>query len=102
MDTLIQLWEYLTAIPEETASGLIGTTIVLSAISGLLVWFKGLPISVKLYVTPMVLMGIAWTLRWLSGIFGQGWLLALFGIASFIAAMWALVNIFIVIFGRRD
>lgn len=102
LDTLIELWEYLSAIPGDIASGLIGTTIILSAISGLLIWFKGLPVSVRLYVTPMVLMGVAWTFRWLSGIFGEGWLLALFSIVSFIAAMWALVNICIVLFGRRD
>jgi hypothetical protein len=103
LDTFIGLWQYLTEIPEEIASGLIGTTIILSAISGLLVMFKGLPISTRLYVTPMVLMGVAWTLRWMSGIFGEGWLLALFSVVSFIAAAWALVNICIVLFGgRRD
>lgn len=102
MDTLIRLWEYLSAIPEDIASGLIGTTIISSAVSGFLVWFKGLSVSVKLYVTPMVLMGIAWTFRWLSGIFGEGWLLALFSVVSFIAAGWALVNVCIVLFGRRD
>jgi hypothetical protein len=102
LDTLIKLWDYLSAIPEEIASGLIGTTIILSAISGLVIWFKGLSVSVRLYVTPMVLMGVAWTFRWLSGIFGEGWLLAFFSIVSFIAAGWALVNVFIVLFGRRD
>lgn len=102
MDTLIRLWEYLSAIPEDIASGLIGTTIILSAISGFLIWFKGLSVSEKLYVTPMVLMGIAWTFRWLSGIFGEGWLLALFSIVSFVAAGWALVNVCIVLFGRRN
>lgn len=102
MDTLIRLWEYLSAIPEDIASGLIGTTIILSAISGFLIWFKGLSVSEKLYVTPMVLMGIAYTFRWLSGIFGEGWLLALFSIVSFIAAGWALVNVCIVLFGRRN
>jgi uncharacterized iron-regulated membrane protein len=96
------LWEYLSAIPEDIASGLIGTTIILSAVSGFLVWIKGIPVSEKLYVTPMVLMGIAWISRWLSEIFGESWLLALFSIVSFIAAGWALVNVCIVLFGRRN